>query len=233
MRDLGGYRTATGQQTRSNLLIRSGNLDKLTVDARKQLEAYGVKSIVDVRDEWEVDHYPNAFASVPTVDYHNLPLLGDALSNDEAWQQTSKDYVHLHELYIKYLEQCKVQIARIITKIVESDAITICHCHAGKDRTGIIIALILSMVGVSHEDIAHDYSLSRQEIEHLVQEWRDYAIETGRDLAKVERGASSTQQTMLTMLDYIEQEYDSTEHYLQTCGVSSVTIAQLNSRFLV
>ncbi|MGB7342377.1 MAG: tyrosine-protein phosphatase, partial [Phototrophicaceae bacterium] len=205
IRDLGSYPTLGGQRTRKQWLIRSGNLDKLPIASQQQLYDYGVRTIIDIRDEWEVEHYPNVFSDSMDVTYHNLPLLGDALSNDEDWQRESKQYVHLHDLYNKYLEKCKTQIASIISTIATSDAITICHCHAGKDRTGIIVALILSVVGVAHNHIAHDYALSRQEINHLVDEWRQYAIAHDKALDELERGAASDPETILTMLHYIQE----------------------------
>ncbi len=59
IRDLGGLPTRTGEKTKSHMILRSGNLDKIPVSAQEQLLAYGVKTILDIRDEWEATHYPN------------------------------------------------------------------------------------------------------------------------------------------------------------------------------
>ncbi|MGB7337789.1 MAG: tyrosine-protein phosphatase, partial [Phototrophicaceae bacterium] len=67
---------------------------------------------------------------------------------------------------------------------------------------------------------------------HLVDEWRQYAIAHDKALDELERGAASDPETILTMLHYIQEQYQSTEKYLLSCGMSIDTIAQLKSRFL-
>src|SRR5689334_13916500 len=61
IRDLGGYPTKDGRTTQPHRLIRSGNLDKMSARGQQQLIDYGVKTIIDVRDEWEAQHFPNPF----------------------------------------------------------------------------------------------------------------------------------------------------------------------------
>ena len=224
VRDLGGYKTEDGHRTKSHTLIRAGNLDKLPEASQQQLIAYGIKTVIDIRDEWEVAHYPNAFADSPHVTYLNIPLLGDALSNDDAWQKDTADYDRLSDLYITYLEGCKRQIAAILTTIANQDMPTVFHCHAGKDRTGIIAALLLSMSGVSVEDIATDYSLSDQHIQHLITEWRQYAVANGQDMEEFARKTASRPETMVEMMDYLNRTYGSTRDYLRSCGISDVVI---------
>lgn len=232
VRDLGGLPTITGKKTKSHMILRSGNLDKIPVASQEQLLTYGVTTIIDIRDEWEVTHYPNVFAQSPHVNYHNIPLLGDTLSNDITWQAESDSYEYLHELYIKYLERCQAQIAQIFTAIASSDPITLFHCNAGKDRTGIIAALLLSVVGVANHDIAEDYRVSSKQIIHLIDEWRQYAIQNEQDMERFNRKVASVPQTIIKSLHFIESKYDNTASYLQTCGVSQASITQLQERFI-
>jgi protein-tyrosine phosphatase len=73
--------------------------------------------------------------------------------------------------------------------------------YAGKDRTGIIAALLLGSVGVPDHLIAKDYSLSNLNITHLIKQWREYAIQHGQDMQYFERDAGSETTTMLSMLN--------------------------------
>lgn len=232
VRDLGGLPTLTGKQTKLHTILRAGNLDKLPVTSQEQLLTYGVTTIIDIRDEWEATHYPNVFAHSPRVNYHNLPLLGDSLSNDITWQSESESYDDLHELYIKYVERCQTQIAQIFTTIASSPSATLFHCHAGKDRTGIIAALLLSVVGVSIHDISEDYRVSSTQIPHLIDEWRQYAMKNGQDMERFNRKVASVPQTIIEMLHFIQSKYDNTANYLLTCGLSKARLAQLQERFI-
>lgn len=232
VRDLGGYITEDGKTTKVGMLIRSGNLDKLPQASQQQVIDYGVRTIIDLRNEWEQRHYPNVFTVASQITYHNLPLLGDALTNNEAWQAVKDDYVERHELYIKYLEWHKSQIATIITTIVNADSATMFHCHAGKDRTGIITALLLSIVGICDTAIAQDYSLSSSEIAHLIAEWREYNLKNGHDMAQFERDVVSKPQTIMSMMAYIKETYGTTAAYLQSCGVLDSTLTKLHQKFV-
>lgn len=231
-RDTGGLKTSDGTVTQHKILIRSGNLDKVTEDGQKYLLDYGLKTIIDLRDEWENEYYPNVFEHSDRVSYHNLPLIGDELSHDSDWQHETDLYVELHELYIKYIEGCQVQIGKIIATIAESETGIIVHCYAGKDRTGIIMALLLASIGVSDDDIVADYALSYGQIQHLVKEWREYAIENGRDLEQLERDAGSKPETMIQMLKHIRQKYGSVRQYLIDCGVSEARLQQIKAKFV-
>jgi protein-tyrosine phosphatase len=232
VRDPGGFQTRTGKTVKTGVMLRSGNLDKLPAASQKQLIDYGVKTVVDIRDEWEAENYPNVFINGSTVIYRNVPFLGDALSGDQNWQAESSDFTHLHELYIKYVQRCQPQIADIMTAITESESVVMVHCHAGKDRTGIIAALLLSLINVPDDVIAEDYSLSSAQISHLIKEWRAYNLEKGRDMQKFERKVASDPETILRTLQFVRDTFGSTEAYLRQCGVSDATLTILRQRLL-
>jgi protein-tyrosine phosphatase len=232
VRDPGGFKTRTGKIVKAGVILRSGNLDKLPDTSQQQLIDYGVQTIIDIRDEWEAENYPNVFINSPTVTYRNVPFLGDALSGDQTWQTETSDFTHLHELYIKYVQRCQPQIANIMTAIAESDSVVMVHCHAGKDRTGIIAALLLSLVDVPDDVIAEDYSLSSAQISHLIKEWRAYNLEKGRDMRKFERKVASEPETILRTLQFVRDTFDSTEAYLSHCGVSDATLTELKQQLL-
>jgi protein-tyrosine phosphatase len=232
LRDLGEITTSRGQVTRKGIFIRSGNLDKLSNEAQEQLIQYGVQTVIDLRNERECQDYPNVFAKSKQIQYRNIPLIGDKLNGNEQFKAQTERHATLHEVYCAYLDTCQAQIGTIIGAIAESPTATVFHCYAGKDRTGIIAALLLALVEVEDSLIATDYAETNQQIMHLVEEWRTYAIKNNRDLAKLERDASAAPETILNSLTHVREHYGSVEEYLRICGVTSNQIVQLKNNFI-
>jgi protein-tyrosine phosphatase len=233
VRDLGGLPTHDGRLTSEFMLIRAGSLDKLTLQAQQKLINYGVKTIIDLRDEWEVRDYPNVFVNSTDVQYWNLPLIGDRLSQDSVWTAETDRYAELHELYAHYLVHCQPQIRAIFSAIAEGSPTTLFHCYAGKDRTGIVAALLLGVAGVPDGVIADDYAETTAQISHLKPRWLSYAIEHEEDMQRFERNTGSDARTMAVLLDNIRQRYGDIAAYLQHCGVSPDQLEGLKKRFVL
>jgi len=231
IRDLGDYPTKPGCVTQKRVLLRAGNLDKISLTAQQQLIGFGVKTVIDLRDEWEVQNYPNPFAYSESVSYLNLPLVGNNLSSNAAWKAETQDYTALHELYAKYLDRCRPQLGAIVSAIAESTFATLFHCHAGKDRTGSVAALLLGTAGVPAAIIAEDYALSASQIPHLINQWRENAVRHGQDMQNFERDVASNSETMLRMLDYLTRHCGSATNYLLDCGVSDSQLEHLRMQF--
>lgn len=232
VRDLGGLPVEGGGVTRRRVLIRAGNLDKLPAASQTSLIEYGVKTIIDLRDEWEVKDYPNVFANSEMITYLNLPLIGEQTLDSDTWQIWKDKATPLHDIYISYVEHCQRQIGTIIRALAVSTPTAIIHCYAGKDRTGIITALVLAAIGVPDAYIAEDYSLSHAQIGHLIETWRQYALENNIDMKQIERDASSDAETILKTLEHIRSHYGSIANYLVACSVTDTHLASIRSRFV-
>ncbi|MBI1277750.1 MAG: protein-tyrosine-phosphatase [Anaerolineaceae bacterium] len=232
VRDLGGYSTADGHHTRWKVFVRAGNLDKVSPAGCQYISDYGIKTVIDLRDEWEVEDFPNVFAQSDHVRYMSLPLLGNQLSQDEVWKLENQKLFQLEALYSRYLDHCQAQIGSIMAAISESTPGTLFHCYAGKDRTGLIAALVLSAVGVSSEDIAEDYAQTSQHIKHLVAQWEEYAIKNDYDMRLLKRDSSAMPETMVNTLTYLTEHYGGVNEYLARCGVGDEQIAELRRRFV-
>lgn len=122
-----------------------------------------------------------------------------------------------------------MQVRTIITAIADGSPATIFHCYAGKDRTGIIAALVLACVGVPDPLIAQDYAESNQQITHLIEAWRAYALQNGRDMKRFARDAGSDAETMLNTLSYLKRQYGGASGYLQACEITDTQLAKLQS----
>lgn len=229
IRDLGGFPVAGGSTTRRRTFIRAGGLDLLPLSSQQQLIDYGVKTVIDLRDEWEVQQFPNVFAESTTVKFLNLPVIGNHFSHSETWKEETQDYDLLDELYCKFIDRCQIQIGAIISTIAESMPTIVFHCYAGKDRTGIITALLLGFVGVSDDLIAKDYSQTNLNITHLIEQWREYAVQHEQDMQRFEVDIGSETTTILRMLNYIKLRYGNVTDYLRVCGVTDNQLEQLRS----
>lgn len=232
LRDLGDQPTRNGRRTLRGLLLRGGNLDGLSVTGRQQLLDYGVRTVIDLRDEWEVEQYPTPFSqSVVACAYCNLPLIGARLSADPVWEAETQT-MSLEGLYAHYLDRCRTQIAAIVAAVVDSAPATLFHCYAGKDRTGIIAALLLGAVGVTDDAIVEDYAQTAAQITHLAEAWRAHARATGYDLARLEHEIDSQPSTMRSMLDHLNTRYGGVVDYLLACGVTTTQLSVLQQRFV-
>gem|GEM_PF-4286360 len=99
-----------------------------------------MKTIIDLRDKWEVEKHPNVFSQATSLTYRHLPLIGNAFADRRV---NESPHTEMHEIYAQYVTHCQPQIGAILGAIAESDGCTLFHWHAGKDRTGIIAALVL------------------------------------------------------------------------------------------
>jgi protein-tyrosine phosphatase len=228
VRDIGGYPTLDGKVTRWKVILRADNLDKLPPASQQQLVDYGVRTVIDLRDHWETEQFPNVFENSATMSYVKRPLLG----TQSIYQKTE----HVASLSSKYniiLDDCQNQINAIIEAIADSNpGCTIIHCSAGKDRTGLITALLLSLANVDGETIAEDYSLSEVLLIERIQEWRRQALEAGRDMNLVERDIGSKRETMLETLEYLHKRWSNIDTYLEQCGISATRINQIRTKLL-
>jgi protein-tyrosine phosphatase len=233
LRELGGYATEDGRVTRWGVLLRAGNLDKASLADQSHLIAYGVGHILDLRDPWEQANYPDAFTSHADVLYQNLPIVGDGVLKDEASLRYMEEALRLSDTYWLMMTTCQSQIKSIIEGIANRQAgCSLIHCAVGKDRTGIIAALVLAAVGVPETSIVEDYALTELQIAPVKNRLLREAADTGRDLARLERDISAYPQTMLDIWANLRQHYGGATGYLKAIGVTDQTLQQLRGRLL-
>ena len=231
-RDIGGYSTVDGSLIRRQAILRSDSLHRLTPEALAAVYDYGVRTIIDLRLEYELERDPNPFATQqlnsPLPRYLNVPIhdmATDALV--DAADSTVATYVII-------LERSKPQIASIIKDVAESlqEGGVLVTCHSGKDRTGIIVALLLSVVGAQREVIAQDYALSEVLLEPRYQEWVQEQIKQHGQEPVKPRQAQTRPETMYAMLDYLDREYGGVESYLRAAGVAQDSLVQIRQHLI-
>jgi protein tyrosine/serine phosphatase len=223
-RDLGGLGTEDGKETRWQAVIRSDIVNRLTKKGREALIAYGVRTVIDLRSPQEAADEPSVFAkaSIPSLTYFNLPL--------------EKYYPHVSalidqaktrgEVYCIVLDHHPDAVATVMRAIIQaSPGGVVVHCHAGKDRTGIIAALLLRLVGVSVEMVAADYAESQIRLWPLYEKIIE---EAGReDKVSFWLKPTVTEETMYIMLEHLDSKYGGVESYLFASGLTIEEIGLL------
>jgi protein-tyrosine phosphatase len=147
-RDLGGIAVAGGGRIRERALIRTDNHDRLDAAGLAAIQAYGANRIVDLRWQWEATKYPSPLATDER--YRLVPACDPA--GDEAMPSDG---------YRLMMDTSGKNMVAALTAIAEAPpGGVVVHCHAGRDRTGVVVALALHLAGASTESIAADYMLT-------------------------------------------------------------------------
>jgi len=221
-RDIGGYTTADGRIVRWRRLFRSDALHRLSEDDLDLLRPFGISSIIDLRTDRELDEAElGLLHAEPGAIHLRAPFIAQVEINLDSHAATPPD---LADLYANMLTYARPAIATVFTHLAAPSSYpAIVHCAAGKDRTGMTIALILRTLGVSDKDIVADYALT----EGFLASWVEVARAAGQTVAfnQVHPNLLRSQAiTMRTTLAAIDAEFGSTAAFLNACGISPTTI---------
>jgi protein-tyrosine phosphatase len=226
VRDLGGYPTERGDRIRPRALVRADNLNRLTPAGQAALRAYGVRTIIDLRLAHELAMDPNPFAASQGSDgeprYLHLPLLDP--ETDAAIDAVESP----REQYIMIVERNKARVAAVVKAVaasLEAGGVLV-HCHGGKDRTGIVVALLLALAGTPRATIVADYALTEARLEASNTAWlEEQSRIAGRPLEKPE-WMFARPETMAGLLDYLDHAYGGAAGYLAAAGVTQAQMGQ-------
>jgi protein-tyrosine phosphatase len=225
-RDLGGYRTSDGSYVRWGLVYRSNHLVNLTARDSEYLSSLGIRLVCDVRSEGEraraPDHWlRNApeFFSVPIgSNLITSPPADNLKRRVAAINAQTKDSVRAYEYAIEYAGQ----YGKILQRIAAGDLPAVEHCTAGKDRTGVFSAILLTALGVPRDTVVKDYMLSNQfllapdAIESTAADLQlAFGLPEPPDLSTVKTIMTARPETLEATLDQIDQTYGSFANYLR------------------
>ncbi|MCC8123321.1 MAG: tyrosine-protein phosphatase [Oscillospiraceae bacterium] len=225
-RDLGGYPFAGGV-TLHKRLYRADDLCGLTDRDMVTMAALNIGCVIDLRQAHELALRPHPFAEKPNVDYCHIPM------NDLLYAQGRPMFVEmpssLSELYIWMLRMAGHKIADVMYAIIaHRDRPLVFHCAAGKDRTGVIAALLLELAGVCREDIVGDYSQSADNMAPKFAQMREEALQQGGEDTP-EHLLGSAPEDIVKMLEVLQVEYGGAEAYLEKIGLDHEDIRLLKS----
>ncbi|WP_449394325.1 tyrosine-protein phosphatase [Devosia riboflavina] len=225
IRDLGGYVRKPGGTTQWRRILRGEALHPLTEESLVELIDSDLSLVIDLRGPHETAAVTHPFVDHTSVAYRNIVLF-DALAPIAMAQQP----FDMAQRYCEALDRCGTQFAEVFHAIVRADpGIVLFHCTAGKDRTGVVAAMLLALSGVSHEDIAADYALTAS-AEGLIDQLRTRALAAGSNPDHVERMLASDAATMEILLAHLHTAHGGIETYLEAIGLTSIEIAALRDR---
>lgn len=226
VRDLGGYPTRDGSITSFGKFIRADAPFRLNEHDLQTLLQLPVTTVIDLRSPSENNQENYRLNASPDVDYFNIPLLGfDMMASIMAMNDSDDPYIAVPDLYIRMLEKAQEPIGDVITRLARAKSgACLFHCTHGKDRTGIIAALLLMLASVRDQDIIADYQVSAT----YLKPWFDTFIQ-GLP-AEIMHFFRTEPENMEKTLEYFHQNYRSVDQYLNNCGVDASDIARLRQK---
>jgi protein-tyrosine phosphatase len=238
-RDLGGLPAACGH-IRWGALVRSDLLPRLTPVGQASLVDHGIRTLIDVRFPEEValdwDAYPfqGGARGDDVPHYLNVPF-NTGRSPDRQAEITAAYHAagsreELNRLDVDWNQRGVAAIASVVARAPAGGVLV--HCHAGKDRTGTVVALLLSLVGVPDELIADDYAQTAVYLGPLIVEWLDSMSEDPAERARLEELARPTREAMLDTLAHLRTRHGGAEAYLIEGGVAPADIERLRDRLV-
>ena len=231
VRDLGGHRTQDGSETRFGAIVRADSVRQLTDEGWQSLVEYGVGTVVDLRMDAELEADPPAGAPVNLV---HVSLFDDdkaVFREIEAAAEAAPDAAAAtREVYLLFLEHFKENVATAIRAVANApEGGVVVHCMGGKDRTGLVTALLLGLAGVDEEEIAADYALSEERLRPRHELWFAEA-ETEAERKRLERVAQTPAASIVGVIHELQRRYGSIEAYLRDAGVSDADLALARAR---
>ncbi|WP_294307087.1 tyrosine-protein phosphatase [uncultured Chryseobacterium sp.] len=225
-RTIGNIKNTEGRTLKKGKLYRSGHLYRLKSRYFETLENLGIKDVIDLRNSKEIaqkpDHIPDGMA------YKNESAFED--EGDQLGQarklvlkgkiNSSDAEKKMLDFYRNYVTEHPEVIRKIITGILESDTPVLYHCTAGKDRTGIITALILTILKFDKQTIYNDYLLSNNYREKLVNKRLNLArnlhfIYPKLDIGVLEKLSWVETAYLDAAFNEIDKKYGSINRYIQ------------------
>jgi protein-tyrosine phosphatase len=232
VRDLGGLPTEDGGETAFRRVVRADSVRGLSLSGWQALRDYGVGTILDLRWHEELAEDPPRELDLEVVHVSLFgtydPAFGRELDELGAAQPTAVDATR--EVYLAFLRQYGDNVARAVEAIGRADdGAVVVHCAAGKDRTGLVVALLLRLAGVLDDAIAADYALSEQSWAPHIGEWID-AAETDRERARRRRLSVCPPEALTGVLSELERAHGDVRGYLLGAGASEELLRRAAAR---
>lgn len=226
LRDIGGYPIGFDKMTKWHLFYRAdGIFDLSESEVKFIIDNYKINTLIDLRSSTEIKNKPNNFENHGVVNYFNVQLLPEIPQGEPLEEKRIETLGDLYILLAKKSKNRFKEVFDIIYKTIPNPVLF--HCTAGKDRTGIIAALLLSICGVKRDDIICDYEISFTYLKNSLEKIHDVSKPPRMHMLMSEAS------NMEKFLDYIDENYDTSEKFLLSCGVTENQISEIRNNFVV
>jgi protein-tyrosine phosphatase len=228
VRDLGGHRTKDGVVTRDGVVVRADALERLSDAGWQALVDYGIARIVDLRLHDEREANPPRALPVELV-HVQLVELDDAYREvmNSRCDAAADAAEYLRWSYVDFTERFAHNVVTAVSAVATAPGPALVHCVGGKDRTGLVVAMLLRLAGVSREDIDADYAVSAGNLDD--QPWVDEAP----DELEAERRRKIIQSptgVMSAVLEELERRHGSVRGYLLASGSDAGELDAIRGR---
>lgn len=234
VRDLGGIPTEDGAVTRTGAVVRSDNVGALSEAGWRALADHGVTRIVDLRWPEELAEDPPRNVDIEVV---HVSVLGPNIAESLDYLRTLDAHLdavddiadHYAFSYVDFLERNRGRFGKALAAVADAPGTVVIHCMGGKDRTGLVAALLLRLAGVAHEDIGRDYALSGPNLARTLGAWLDTAP-SELERRRREKLSQTPATAMTRVIAEVERRFGSVEGYLAAAGVHPDQIERLRAR---
>ena len=225
VRDLGGYPTEDGKTTKYKAFLRGDSLHGLTKEDEEYLDGYGVRLVIDVRGNNEAFLHPDHIDKKRIKRLH-VPLL-DHIQSEAMLGKLPDD---MGGMYIGLVENSKDGLKEIFANMAGEEGVTLYHCTAGKDRTGIITLLVLKLAGVADDAVLADYAVSETYMKDMFEKQRRMVEKAGVNVP--DYVFRSKPEYMQKLMEHIAGKYGAAEGYLEAIGLSGGEIGRLKGKIV-
>lgn len=235
-RDLGGYETADGRTVRWNTLYRSDTLHRFTEGDVETFNSLGLRTVIDLRSGTEIDDYGRLEGAHDELTWHHVPMLDNVklAPRDAETPSPVPTPMAPGEGYVYIVETFGESVASVFALLAGDSLPAVFHCTAGKDRTGIIAAMLLDVLGVDDEIIASDYVLTEQARPRSTAWIEANEPEFAAWLAQVPpEHRVVTHDMIMGFLAGLRSKYGSPAKFLVEHGVTDDQLHTLRDRLLV
>jgi protein tyrosine/serine phosphatase len=231
-RDLGGLPPVDGATTRAGLMFRSDALHHLLPSDVDHLTELGMRTIIDLRSVVELERTGRGPLESTDMQWLHAPLShGDAAAGHVLPPALAEGDLGRH--YVESLDERTETLAAVITHLAARENLpAVFHCTAGKDRTGMVAALVLSLVGVSDDVIVHDYTLTDDRMVLVMERIRASGDFPAPAAAMSERIGRAEASSMEKFLGALRDGYGGADGWAREAGISDATVASLREVLL-
>ncbi|MEQ8691161.1 MAG: tyrosine-protein phosphatase [Pseudomonadales bacterium] len=231
-RDIGGYATEDGRSVKWGLYFRAGRQDRMSEADLERLNLMSIRTQIDLRKPEEVADQGRGPLESLGAAYHNIAVIPDGGSDELA--RLVGDTGISGKRYLGYLEFGSETWLKLFDLFADPAALPLLiHCTAGKDRTGVSTAFLLTVLGVPRPIIEADYILTNRDVTRQV----DYVestigLPTDMDRPTLLHAAGVPEEAMADFLDGLEEKYGGALNYLHEIGITDAQMAQVRENFL-
>lgn len=235
VRDLGGHPTEDGGETRFGSIVRADSVRQLSDEGWEALVDYGIKTVVDLRANEELEADP---PSELPVEVRHVPFM-ETDRND--WQQIEEELEAAvkaapdvagatRDVYLIFLERFAQNVAAAIRAVASApEGGVVIHCAGGKDRTGLLTAFLLHLAGVGTDEIAQDYALSEERLRSRHEQWLAEA-QSEEERERLQRISRTPADSIKGVFAELERRYGSVESFLRHAGLTDDELSQARAR---